>query len=82
MTFSQIGDNYTSMEYANLCHEFLDASSDGVISAGKFEGTPEISFNVSNKQQAVALAKKYNQKSIWDWENFDEIDTGGTGRWE
>lgn len=80
VTFCQIGDDYSASKYADLCNEFLEASSDGIVSAGKFEGTPEISFHVSDKETAIALAKKYNQISIWDWAEFEEIKTGGTGR--
>ena len=80
VTFSQIGDRYSAAEYADRVNEFLAVSSDGKTLAGKFEGTPEISFHVSNKRVAVRLAKKYNQISIWDWGNCDEIKTGGTGR--
>lgn len=80
VTFSQIGDSYTGEEYADKVNEFLKASSDGVTSAGKFEGTPEVSFHVNSRASAVRLAKKYNQISVWDWENQVEIQTGGTGR--
>lgn len=80
VTFSQIGDNYSPTEYANKVNEFLAASSDGKTCGGKFEGTPEISFHVSNRSTAIRLAKKYNQISVWDWENANEIKTGGTGR--
>ena len=79
VTFCQIGDNYTAEEYAEKVGEFLGASSDGVTSAGKFGGTPEISFNVADRETAVALARKYNQISIWDWAVDDQIETGGTG---
>lgn len=80
VTFSQIGDNYSAAEYADRVNEFLAVSSDGKTLAGKFEGTPEVSFHVSNRRVAERLAKKYNQISIWDWKNCDEIKTGGTGR--
>ena len=80
VTFCQIGDDYTDKEFADLTREFLRSSSDRVVSAGKFGGTPEISFNVSDEATAIALAKKYNQISIWDWKRFDEIKTGGTGK--
>lgn len=80
VTFSQIGDNYSDSEYADKVNEFLDASSDRKTCAGKFEGTPEISFNVKDRNEAIKLAKKYNQISIWDWETCDQIETGGTGR--
>lgn len=80
VTFSQIGDNYSNDEYYSLCKEFLKFSIDGKVCAGKFEGTPEVSFNVKDKDTAIALAQKYNQISIWDWRNADEIKTGGRGR--
>lgn len=80
VTFCQIGDDYSAEEYAEKVNEFLDASSDRATSAGKYEGTPEVSFHVSSLEEAVRLAKKYNQKTVWDWENFTTIDTGGTGR--
>ena len=80
VTFCQIGDNYSAKDYDARCNEFLSVSKDGITSAGKFEGTPEISFCVPDRETAIALAKKYNQISIWDWKNCDEIKTGGTGR--
>ena len=80
VTFSQIGDNYTDAEYANKVNEFLAVSSDGKTLAGKFQGTPEISFHCNDRRTAIRLAKKYNQISIWDWGACDEIKTGGTGR--
>ena len=80
VTFCQIGDNYSAKEYDEKCNEFLSASSDGRVSAGKFEGAPEISFHVSSRAEAIALAKKYHQISVWDWKTCDEIKTGGTGR--
>lgn len=79
VTFSQKGDNYSDEEYASKVNEFLAVSSDGKTLAGKFEGTPEVSFHVDNRRTAVRLARKYNQISVWDWENCDEIKTGGTG---
>ena len=80
VTFCRIGDNYDNNTYYQLCKKFLDVSSDGKVCAGKFEGTPEISFNVKDRDTAIALAKEYDQISIWDWANADEIKTGGKGR--
>ena len=80
VTFCQIGDNYNDSEYAALVERFRGASSDGIVSAGKFEGTPEISFHVSSREVAEQLAREFNQISIWDWNACDSIDTGGTGR--
>lgn len=82
VTFCQIGDNYTPDEYAGKVNEFLDHSSDGRTSAGKYGGTPEVSFHVSNRRTAIGLAKKYNQESVYDWKTGDTIFTGGTGRRE
>ena len=79
VTFSQIGDNYSDAEYANKINEFLAVSSDGKTLAGKFESTPEVSFHCNDRKTAERLARKYNQISIWDWKNFEEIKTGGTG---
>ena len=80
VTFCQIGDNYSDAEYANKVNEFLAISSDGKVSAGKFEGTPEVSFHCPNRATAIRMARKYNQISVWDWKNQVEIETGGTGR--
>lgn len=79
VTFSQIGDNYSAEEYASKVNEFLNASSDGIVSAGKYGGTPEVSFHVSDRRTAIRLAKKYNQESVFDWRAGDVIFTGGTG---
>ena len=80
VTFCQIGDNYSDKEYADLVNEFYALSSDGKSYAGKFESTPEVSFHFNSKEDAIRLAKKYNQISIWDWEKMEPIFTGGTGR--
>lgn len=80
VTFWQIGDNYSDGEYADKVREFLGLSSDGRTMAGKFKGDPEISFHVNSVDEAIRLAKKYNQISVWDWAACNEIDTGGTGR--
>ena len=86
VSFCQLGDKYLDEEYNELIAKFLAHSSDGKASLGKFEGTPELSFHVLSKREAIKLAKEFNQISIWDWEkgNKDwrkgEIYTGGTGR--
>lgn len=80
VTFCQIGDDYTDTEYADRVNEFLAVSSDGITSAGKFGGTPEVSFNVPDRETAIALGKKYNQNSVLEWSTMDFILTGGTGR--
>ena len=80
VTFCQIGDNYSEIEYNTLVDIMNKKSSDGKSYAGKFEDTPEISWHFDNKEEAIKIAKQYNQISIWDWEACDEIKTGGTGR--
>ena len=80
VTFWNIGDSYTAEEYADKVNEFLAYVPSKVTNAGKFEGSPEISFNVPNLRTALRLARKYNQISIWDWKEEREITTGGTGR--
>ena len=79
VSFCCIGDNYTDEEYGFINAMFAELSSDGIAYAGKFEGTPEVSYHISNKKTAIRLAKKFNQISIWDWKNGDTIETGGTG---
>lgn len=79
VTFCQIGDNYSDIEYARKVNECLERSSDGKTCAGKFEGTPEISFHFADRATAIAYARANNQISIWDWKNGDQILTGGTG---
>jgi hypothetical protein len=80
VTFSQIGDNYNEIDFDDKVKEFIKLSSDNKVSAGKFESTPEISFNFESKKEAIKIAKKYNQISIYDWKEHDEIKTGGTGK--
>jgi hypothetical protein len=84
VTFRQIGDidNLSDNDYNERVNEFMAASSDKKVLAGKFEGTPEVSFHVNSREKAVELAKKYNQISVWDWKDCNEIKTGGTGEWQ
>ena len=80
VTFWNIGDNYSPEEYADRVNEFLQHVPGHITHAGKFEGSPEISFRILSKRTALRLARKYNQISVWDWKNEEEINTGGTGR--
>lgn len=80
VTYCQIGDKYTTAEHDELIKDFLRFTDDGKVSLGKFGGTPEHSFHFRSRKKAVEYAKKHNQVSIWDWENGEEIPTGGTGR--
>lgn len=78
VTFCQVGDSYSDTEFALHISRFLVETDDYRISAGVY-GNAEISFNVPDKDTAIALAHAYNQISIWDWANGREILTGGTG---
>ena len=78
-TFCQIGDDYSDDDYAKKVNSSLALSSNGSTYAGKFGGTPEISFHCNGKDEAIEYARANNQVSIWDWENCLTIKTGGTG---
>lgn len=84
VTFWQIGDGYSDEEYAMLSDMMSEKSSDGKVYAGAFTDggvrAPEISWHFADRGRAIAIAKKYNQVSIWDWSIMDAIETGGTGR--
>lgn len=80
VSFWEDGVRYTAEEYADHVNEFLQYSPDYVTNADKGDGRPRISFRVLSKRTAMRLARKYNQVSIWDWDNDEEINTGGTGR--
>lgn len=81
VTFSTIGMQYDDDEYSKLVEKFK-MHDHGTVDAGKFGGSPEISFNVDNIRTATKLGLKYNQISIWDWKNSKEIKTKGSGKWE
>lgn len=57
---------YSEEEYDDLVKEMQEKTGNAP-NIGYFSGTPEISFWVDDPFTAVELAKKYNQKSIWDW---------------
>lgn len=78
-TFCQIGDNYSDNDYQIKVDECLMRSSNKQTYAGKFGGTPEISFHCNSLEEAIKYGKENNQISIWDWKNCVEIRTGGTG---
>lgn len=81
VTFSTIGMKYNDEEYSQLVTKFRNHDH-GTVDAGKFEGSAEISFNVTDFKTAAKLGYKYNQISIWDWKNSREIPTGGSGKWK
>lgn len=71
-TFQQLNDKYTDAEFGDLVKKYAD-STDGKVYAGKFGGSPEISFHFENEKDALEICKKYNQVSYWDWNTMSEI---------
>lgn len=78
VTFSMTNMDFDDKTYQDLVEKFK-THDHGTVDAGKFEGYPEISFNVTDLKTAAKLATKYNQISIWDWKNGKVIPTKGTG---
>ena len=39
----------------------------------------DVCDNILDRDEAIKAGRDRNQQSIWDVENFEEIDTGGTG---
>jgi len=39
----------------------------------------DLAFNAANKSSAIDLARRYNQKSVWDLKNNKAVETLGTG---
>ena len=68
VSFQQSTDNYTDEEYAEKIAECRD-KCDGKVYAGKYGGDAEASFHTDNIDDAKELMYKYNQESIYDWEN-------------
>ena len=54
--------------------ETLVKESGGELNIGYFVGTPEVSVWVKDRKSAIALMKKHNQHSIWDWEKGEIIE--------
>lgn len=54
--------------------ETLVKESGGELNIGYFAGTPEVSVWVKDRKSAIALMKKHNQHSIWDWEKGEIIE--------
>lgn len=78
VTFSMTNMDFDDKTYRDLVEKFK-THDHGTVDAGKYEGYPEISFNVTDLKTAAKLATKYNQISIWDWKNGKIIPTKGTG---
>ncbi|MDR1940522.1 MAG: hypothetical protein LBQ40_07020 [Clostridiales bacterium] len=72
VSFEQTDDDYTDGEY-NAKVEEIKRLTGSIAHAGVFGGKPETSFHVKTKKQAMAIARQYNQYSIWDWADGNEV---------
>lgn len=71
-TFQQLNDKYSDEEFGALVEKYKKIG-DGNVYAGKFGGSPEVSFYFEKEEDAIAICKQFNQVSYWDWENMDEV---------
>lgn len=71
-TFQQLNDKYTDEEFGELVQKYSN-KTDGKVYAGKFGGSPEISFHFDNEKDAIEICRKYNQVSYWNWETMEEV---------
>lgn len=71
-TFQQLGDKYSDKEFGDLVKKYSEMT-DGKVYAGKFGGSPEISFHFDNEEDAIKICNEFNQVSYWDWKNMKEI---------
>lgn len=66
-------DDYSDEEYGKIIKEILSSGkTDGIVYAGKFKGDPEVSFKFKDLDDAMELAEKWNQRSVWD--NYNMVD--------
>ena len=68
----ETSSNYLTNEEYDALVEYFSLETGSKPYLGKFE-VPETSFLCETFEQAMDLAKKFNQKSIWSWEIMDEI---------
>lgn len=71
VSFQQTSDTYTDEEYDAKVAEMIDRT--GSIAHGGVFGEPEMSFHTDSIDEAMAIAKDYNQHSIFDWGNGELI---------
>lgn len=73
VSFEQSSDNYSNAQYYEKCEECRNLC-DGNIYAGKFGGSPEVSFYTTDRKTAEKIAIKYNQHSYYDNEIEDVVE--------
>lgn len=80
----QVAILYHGTEYDNTPEEhqaLLEAINDGNLPDGGIWYNPEtdkievdlLTVHISNKMDALNLARHFNQKAIFDWSTFDSI---------
>lgn len=66
VSFERPDDAYTSDLFDTLVIG-LCARLGSVVYIGVWDGVKEISFHTEDRDEAEAVAVKYNQDAIWDW---------------
>jgi hypothetical protein len=77
VSFAQTDDTYTKEQYNALVNRF-EKETGADMDVGNFGGTPEASFTSRTMKQAMALAKEFNQHSVFSWKVFNK--TGDANR--
>lgn len=65
--------NYMADKAYSKLIEALENELNSKPNLGVFEGVAEVSFHVNELDKAMAIAKRYNQHSIWSWSEMDII---------
>ena len=72
VSFETIYDSYSNKEYDEIAYK-MSLMSDNHIYLGVYNSIPEMSFYFQDFELANVVSIIFNQKSIWDWFNNDEI---------
>ena len=72
VSFETLYDSYSHKEYDEIAYK-MSLMSDNHIYLGVYDSKPEMSFYFYDFEIANVISIIFNQKSIWDWSNNDEI---------
>ena len=72
ISFETNYDSYSNKEYDEIAYK-MSLMSDNHIYLGVYNSIPEMSFYFHDFASANVISIIFNQKSIWDWSNNDEI---------
>ena len=72
VSFETNFDSYSHKEYDEIAYK-MSLMSDNHFYLGVYDSTPEMSFYFHDFELANVISIIFNQKSIWDWVNNDEI---------